>query len=216
MLFRDRKDGGKQLLPELLKYKEDPNAIVIGLPRGGVVTAAEIAEGLHLPLDVICPRKIGAPFEPELAIGAITETGEGIFDERLISLFNVSQEYIDRTVAEEMAVAKRRLAMFRKGMPKLNLEGKTVIIVDDGLATGATMKAAIKSIQADGADRIVVAVPVSPPDTLAEISEVVDEAISLYTPAAFHAVGQFYSNFTATEDEDVVAILQRFHQTPSL
>jgi putative phosphoribosyl transferase len=208
MLFIDRCDGGRRLVLRLIKYKEDPNAIVIGLPRGGVVTAGEVAHGLRLPLDVICPRKIGAPFQHELALGAITETGEGIFDEKLISFFHVSQEYLDCTIAEEKAVAQRRLAMFRKNRPKLDLEGKTVILVDDGLATGATMKVAIKSVHAAGAERIVVAVPVSPPDTYDEISELVDEAIALYTPASFQAVGQFYSKFLATEDSEVVDILQ--------
>lgn len=208
MMFRNRAEAGQKLAQPLSKYKSHPDTIVIGLPRGGVVTAYEVAKALSLPLDVTCPRKIGAPFQPELAIGAITETGEGIFDESLIQRFNISQDYIHRTVAQEKSIAKRRLEMYRKNRSKIPLEGKIAILVDDGLATGATMKAAIKSIRAEGADKIVVAVPVSPGDTLEEIKELADEVIALDTPFFFQAVGQFYEDFSQTEDDEVIALLQ--------
>lgn len=207
MIFKNRQDGGKRLVPALRKFQKDPNAVIIGLPRGGVVTAAEIAKELKLPLDVIVPRKIGAPMQPELAIGAITETGEGIFDESLISRLGVSQSYINHEVEHQKKVSQNRLQMYRKNKPKINLEGKTVILVDDGLATGATMKAAIKSAQAEGAGRIVVAVPVAPPETVEEIRELADEVIVLDTPIFFQAVGQFYDDFSATEDDEVIALL---------
>lgn len=209
MIFRDRHHAGEELVKSLKKYKDDPNAVVIGLPRGGVVNAYEAAKGLNLPLDIVYPRKIGAPFNPELAIGAITESGEGILNEPLVMQLGVSDNYIKRTIESEKAVAQKRLKMYRKDKPKIPLEGKTVIIVDDGLATGATMKAAIKSVQSEGADRIVIAVPVSPPDTLEEIKELVDEAISLDTPPFFAAVGEFYQDFSQTEDEEVIELLHK-------
>lgn len=207
MRFHDRKDAGKKLVPLLKKYANDPHAIVIGLPRGGVVTAFEVASGLHLPLDIICPRKIGAPFNPELAVGATTETGEAIFNEELLAQLDISEDYISRQIEKEKLVAQRRLEIYRKGRPPLDLEDKTVILVDDGLATGATMKAAIKSVRAGGASIVVVAVPVSPPDTFQEIEGMVDEAVAIDTPAFFAAVGQFYDRFDQTEDEEVIALL---------
>jgi putative phosphoribosyl transferase len=208
MRFKDRVDAGKQLVLLLTKYIDDPNAIVVGLPRGGVVNAYEVAKGLNLPLDVTCPRKIGAPFNPELAIGAITETGEGIFNHSLLMQLDVPQIYIQKQVEIEKKVAQQRLVSYRKDRPATNFSGKTVILVDDGLATGATMKAAIKSIKAAGAKRIVVAVPVSPPNTFEEIKALVNEAVTLATPAYFSAVGQFYEEFYPTEDEEVVKLLQ--------
>lgn len=207
MIFKDRSDAGRQLVPHLLKHQNAPETVVIGLPRGGVVNAAEVARGLNLPLDVIVPRKIGAPFQTELAIGAITETGEGLFDESLIERFNISQDYINKMVAQEKAVAQRRLQMYRKSRSKIPLEGKTVILVDDGLATGATMKAAIKSVQAEGAIFIIVAVPIAPPDTVQEIQALADEVIVLDTPTYFYAVGQFYEDFSQTEDDEVISLL---------
>ena len=140
MIFEDRREAGKLLTQKLMTYKANPDAIVIGLPRGGVVVAYEIAIQLKLPLDIVCPRKIGAPFNPELAIGAITETGAGDFDERLVAMLEVQQSYIEQMVEEEKNKAKQRLLMFRKGLPRRLLEDKIVILVDDGLATGATMK----------------------------------------------------------------------------
>lgn len=210
MIFEDRKDAGKKLVSALEKYRNDKEAIVIGLPRGGVITAYEIAKGLGLSLDVICPRKVGAPFNPELAIGAVTETGEGIFNEEFIQRLGISEDYIRKASEEEKQKAQRRLSLYRKNRPKLSLEAKTVILVDDGLATGATMKAAIKSVQASGADTIVVAVPVAPPDTVDEIKEMADEVICLSTPIFFEAVGQFYRDFSQTEDEEVIRLLHQF------
>lgn len=207
MTFKDRHDAGKQLVSLLTKYKKNQNAIVLGLPRGGVVTAYEIAQGLELPLDVICPRKVGAPQNPELAIGAVTETGEGYFNEDLIIRLNVSESYLSRAIEEEKKRAQFRLALYRKGRAPLNLEDKIVIIVDDGLATGATMKAAIQSVQKMGAQSVVVAVPVSPPETLKDIEAMVDEVACVDTPIFFQAVGQFYEEFGQTEDEEVIKLL---------
>jgi putative phosphoribosyl transferase len=211
MIFRDRQDGGQQLAQALLKYRNFPDTVVLGLPRGGVVTAFEVAKALHLPLDITCPRKIGAPFNPEYAIGAITETGEGVFHDDLLARLGVSEQYIQQEVEKEKKQAQRRLSIFRKNRPKINLAGKTVIIVDDGLATGATMQAAIKSVKAEGAEKVVVAVPVAPSDTYEKIVNDVDEIIVLSTPSFFQAVGQFYQDFSQTEDEEVIKLLSLSH-----
>lgn len=208
MIFKDRKDAGKQLFPLLKNYQDDPDTIVIGLPRGGVVTAYEISHALHLPLDIVCPRKIGAPQNPELAIGAITETGEGNYNARLIEILGVSEGYLKRKVEEEKKIAQHRLNLYRSNRPPRNLKGKKVILVDDGLATGATMKAAIKTVQAEEAEKIIVAVPVSPIETLQEIEDEVDEVVCLSTPVSFAAVGQFYEEFWATTDEEVIKLLK--------
>lgn len=206
-MFYDRKDAGRQLVSCLEKYRNQPDTVVIGLPRGGVVTAYEVANDLGLPLDVIFPRKVGAPYSHELALGAVTETGEGAFNEGLIAQLGVSQQYLQREIEKEKQVAQKRLEVYRKICPKISLKGKTVILIDDGLATGATMKAAIKSVKAEGVKFLVVAVPVSPPDTFYEIRGMADEAIAIETPSFFQAVGQFYEDFTPTEDEDVINLL---------
>lgn len=206
-MFDDRRDAGKRLAPLVAQYRHQKNAVVIGLPRGGVVTAYEIAQFLELPLDVICPRKVGAPHNPELALGAVTESGKGFFNEELISQLNVSKEYLKEEIEKEKMRAAMRLSLYRKGRPTLDFQGKTVIIVDDGLATGATMKAAILAIKTEKAAKIVVAVPVSPPDTAAEIREMVDEFVCIDTPWFFQAVGQFYKQFGQTEDDEVIALL---------
>lgn len=209
MIFADRVDGGRQLIPKLKQYKGNPQAIVLGLPRGGVVNAYEIAKGLNLPLDVVVPRKIGAPDNPEFAIGAITEDGEGVFDERTIKTFAISQEYIKGEVEKEKKESARRLEIFRGGRPPLDLKGKVAIIVDDGIATGATMRAAIKSSKAKGAKKVVVAVPVTARDSLKKIQAEADEVIYLDAPVFFGAVGAFYKDFAQTEDSEVVELMEK-------
>jgi len=206
-MFQDRIDAGEQLTKKLLNYKDQEDTIVVGLPRGGVPVAYEISRNLNLPLDVVCPRKIGAPSNKEFAIGAITETGEGIFDTHTIDQLGIPQDYIDEEVSKEKKRAQHRLDIYRKEMPPRNLKGKTVLIIDDGLATGSTMKAAIQSIRAEGADEIIVAIPVSPPETLKEIRSMVDEVICLDAPGYFQAVGQFYIDFSPTQDEEVIALM---------
>lgn len=211
-IFRDRYSAGEQLAELLTKYKNDKNCLILGLPRGGVVTAYAIAKKLNLPLDVTCPRKIGAPFNPELAIGAITETGEGVYNWSLISQLGIPESYIKQEVEKQKQIAQHRLSSFRKGKPPRNLTGKTVILVDDGLATGATMKAAITSVKKENAETVVVAVPVSPNDTLQEIGELADEVVCIASPSYFEAVGQFYENFTQVEDDEVEEILHSSSQ----
>lgn len=209
MIFNNRQHAGTLLAYALEKYRNLPNTVVIGLPRGGVVTAFEVAKALNLPLDVTCPRKIGAPFCPELAIGAITETGEGLINQDLVHRFGIPSSYVETQIQIEKAEAARRISLYRKGRTGFTFSGKTVILVDDGLATGATMKAAIKSVRSEGAAKVIVAVPVSPSDTASEIMQLADEFVCLSTPPLFQAVGQFYINFLPTEDAEVIQLLTR-------
>jgi len=209
MIFKNRIDAGQKLAQALKKYKNAKSALILALPRGGVVVGFEVAKALNLPLDIVVPRKIGAPGNPEFAIGAITETGEGIFDETTISTYGISQEYIDKTVAKEKKEAERRLKTYRGARPPLNLKNKTVIIVDDGLATGLTMRAAIKTVKQYGAAKIIVAVPVTPPDTARLIKKEVDEIIYLDAPLFFGAVGAFYEEFSQTTDKEVIDLLKK-------
>lgn len=193
----------------LEKFKAQKDVIVLALPRGGVVVGNEVAKTLNLPLDLVVPRKIGAPDNPEFAIGAITESGEGIFQEEVIKEYYISEEYIKKTVAEEKKEAERRLKTYRGDKPALNLKNKTIILIDDGIATGMTMRAAIKSAREKGAKKIVVATPVAAQDSLQEIKKDADEIICLHSPSFFGAVGAFYKNFSQTTDEEVVVIMQR-------
>lgn len=209
-MFQDRSDAGKKLAPLLEKYQGNKEVIVIGLPRGGVITAREVASFLKAPLDVICPRKVGAPFNPELAIGAVTETGEGFFNEEFIRRLEIPKEYLEEEVEKERKRATARLALYRKGKPPLDVKGKIVIIVDDGLATGATMKAALLSLKKQKAQKLIVAVPVAPPDTVSEVKKMADEVYCIDTPWLFQAVGQFYVDFSQTEDEEVIALLSSY------
>lgn len=208
-IFPNRKEAGKRLAAALQKYKNSKDTVVIGLPRGGVVPAYEVAQSLHLPLDVIFPKKVGAPHNPELAIGAVTETGEGFFNQDLVDLLDLPPQYLAAAIEEERQAARSRLQVYRKKHAKVPLAGKKVLLVDDGLATGATMKASIRAVRAEGAKEILVAVPVSPADTLEEIREMSDEAIALETPRDFYAVGQFYEEFLGVEDETVLQLLEQ-------
>lgn len=208
MFFKNRKSAGKQLVKELIKYQKAKDCIVIGLPRGGVVTAFEISSGLDLPLDIVCPRKIRAPFNEEFALGAVTETDIGYLDYRLIKELKVSEEYLKNEIEIRQKESQYRLKNFRKNKAPLNLKNKTVILVDDGLATGATMLAAISDVRKKQAAKVIVAVPVSPPDSLALITTKADEVICLYSTPLFYAVGQFYEDFDQTEDSEVMEILE--------
>ncbi len=209
MLFTDRRDAGRQLALKLLKHKGQRNTIVLGLARGGVVTAAEIAAGLDLPLNVIVVRKIGAPGNEELAVGAIAEHGEGVFNEHLLGLLGVGQDYLKREIERQRKILKSRLELYRGSTPAPELHGQTVILVDDGIATGASMRVAIKSVRDAGAAKIVLAVPVAAPDSLRKISQEVDETVCLASPVFFEAVGAFYRSFEQTSDEEIVQLLSR-------
>ena len=208
MTFENRRAAGQQLAAKLSAYRNNPDVIIIGLPRGGVVTAAEVAKELKAPLDIVVPRKIGFPGNPEFAIGAITEDGTGVMNEETISAYNIPQEYIDRTINGEKKEAQRRLKVYRGRRPLLLLKNKIVILVDDGIATGATMRAAIASAKAKKAKKIIVAVPVTAGDSKNIIEKECDEFVCIDVPMFFGAVGNFYEEFGQVEDEEVIQILK--------
>jgi putative phosphoribosyl transferase len=201
-LFRDRKDAGRRLAAYLTAYR-DRDALVLGIPRGGVPIAAEVALALNAEMDIVAARKLGSPVSAELAIGAVTANGGRYLDEDAIRELDVSDEYLARVTEEERAEARRREERFRGSRPAPVLKDRVVILVDDGLATGATMRAAVRSaLKADPA-RLVVAVPVAPPQTCTELRREVDEVVCPYETEPFWAVGLFYRNFAPTEDLEV-------------
>ncbi len=205
-LFKDRVDAGKRLA-SALTGAVDKKAIVLAIPRGGVVVAFEVAQKLKLPLDVILPRKIGAPGNPELAIGAITEDGSTFLDKNLMKYLQVSQAYVQNESKKQKAEIERRLKVYRGDSQPPNLKGRDVIIVDDGIATGSTMKAALSSVLKSGAKKVVVAIPVGPPSTLDELKKQAYKVVCLQTPESFYALGEFYDSFVQTDDEEVIRLL---------
>jgi len=213
--FRDRRDGGQRLVPRLSHYRARPATVVLGLPRGGVVPAAEIAKGLGLPLDVVISRKIGAPGNPEFAIGAVAEDGAPYLNEDGLALTEASKEYLDKETERQRQEIARRREWFRDRRPLVLPEHATVILVDDGIATGATVIAAIGALRQLAVARIVLAVPVAPPDTVERLRGLVDEIVVLATPAMFWAVGAFYEDFEPVSDEDVCRLLARARHRPA-
>jgi putative phosphoribosyl transferase len=205
--FRDRAEAGRRLATCLQQYRGRPRTVVLGLPRGGVVPAAEIAAALHLPLDVIVSRKLGAPGSPELAIGALAEGGEPYLDEEGVVVTGASPDYVRREVARQRTEIARRQERFRSGRPLALPEAATVILVDDGVATGSTAIAAIQALRARGVGRLVLAVPVAPLETVEALSRMVDELVVLSAPLRFGAVGAFYDEFPQVSDEEVAALL---------
>ena len=209
--FSDRVEAGKRLASALEDFA-GKNAVVLAIPRGGVVVGFEIAKALGLPLDVIIPRKIGAPDNPELAIGAMTEDGTMILDEALIKYIGVSRDYIKEESKRQKSEIERRLTFYRQNESYPRLEGLEVIVVDDGIATGSTMKAALASVKNKGAKTVTVAVPVAPPSTVGELKKKADRVVCLYTPEYFQAIGQFYADFSQTTDEEVIGLLKQSRQ----
>jgi putative phosphoribosyl transferase len=206
-LFSDRVDAGRRLA-SALKALVSKDAIVLAIPRGGVVVGYEVASALNLPLDVIIPRKIGAPDNPELAIGAMTEDGTVLLDDMLVMQLQVSEGYIEKESEAQKLEIQRRLKLYRGDIPYPSLENRNVIIVDDGIATGSTMKAALASVRNRGAKTVIIAIPVGPPSTIRELEKGADHVVCLHTPESFYAIGQFYEDFTQTEDEEVTRLLR--------
>jgi putative phosphoribosyl transferase len=206
MRFRDRVDAGRRLAAAL-GHLRGPDVIVLGLPRGGVPVAFEVAEAIGAPLDVIVVRKLGVPFQPELAMGAIGEGGVRVLNDRVLRLAAVSGRDLARVEERERRELERRARLFRGDRPPRPLAGKTVIVVDDGIATGSTVRAACQVVRARGAGRVVVAAPVAAPDTLRSLAELADEVVCLDAPAAFDAVGQAYVDFAQTSDDTVTRLL---------
>jgi putative phosphoribosyl transferase len=210
--FADRTEAGRLLAEKLGEYADRDDVIILGLPRGGVPVAYEVAKRLRAPLDVFVVRKLGVPGFEELAAGAIASGGVRVLNEDVVRAIPHAEEAIEAVTAKETAELERREQIYRAGRPAPDLCDRVAVLVDDGLATGATMRAAVKALRESGAAKIIVAVPVGPPDTCHEIEEQADKTICLSTPAFFQAVGQYYEDFSQTSDEDVRELLARAAQ----
>ncbi|MBT2511556.1 phosphoribosyltransferase [Streptomyces sp. ISL-98] len=206
MLFTDRVDAGRRLA-EALGHLAGEKTVVLGLPRGGVPVAFEVAQALHAPLDVIVVRKLGVPYHRELAFGAIGEDQVRVISDDIVRRSGIAEEDIAVVERAEAVELERQALRFRGNRPMLPLDGRTAIVVDDGVATGATAKAACQVVRAHGAARVVLAVPVAPPDAVAALRSAVDEVVCLSTPSAFRAVGEWYHDFSQTPDEEVIDLL---------
>lgn len=207
--FRDRHDAGRRLAEKLRAYANRPDVIVLALPRGGVPVGYEVATALDVPLDVFVVRKLGLPWHEELAMGALASGGVRILDEDLIRAARVSPDDLERVVTAEQAELERRERQYRGDRPFPDLTGKTVILVDDGLATGSTMRAAVAALRQEGPRRVVVAVPVAAHETCAAIGDIADDVVCGATPDPFYAVGLWYEDFSQTTDEAVRELLSR-------
>ena len=209
--FRDRSDAGHRLAKALAKYKSR-HAVVLALPRGGVPVAAEVAKALDAPLDLILVRKIGVPFQPELAMGAVVDGLAPIVvrNEEVLRVSETTAREFDEVCEKERAEIERRRKLYIGDRPRAEITGRVVIVVDDGIATGTTTRAALQAIRKQKPKELVLAVPVAPRDTVAELRGEVDALICLETPEPFLAIGYFYRDFEQVSDEEVVAILRRF------
>jgi putative phosphoribosyl transferase len=207
--FRDRCEAGRELAAELMNYANRPDVIILALPRGGVPVAYEVARALNAPLDVFLVRKLGLPEREELAMGAIATGGVRVLNEEVVRVLRIPDEVIEAVAAEEEQELHRREREYRGDRPPPKVRGKSVILVDDGLATGSTMRAAVAALRQQKPARLVVAVPVGAPDTCSEFQNEADEVVCAQTPEPFCAVGLWYADFSQTTDEEVHELLQR-------
>ncbi len=205
--FRDRGAAGRLLAEPLARYRAS-RPVVLGIPRGGVIVAAEAAAGIGAELDVVLVRKLGAPSNPELAIGAVGEDGRLFLDEALAARVGAGADYVARQRLRQLEEIARRVRLYRANREKIPLAGRVAIVTDDGLATGATMRAALLALREERPERLVVAVPVGAPETLERIADAADEVLCLRAPHDFSAVGMFYRDFTQVPDEEVLAVLR--------
>src|ERR1700687_5317950 len=208
-LFRDRREAGRVLAEKLAAYANRPDALVLALPRGGVPVAYEVARALGAPLDVFVVRKLGVPGYEELAMGAVATGGVHVLNDQLVERLGIPEHIIDAVAARERRELARRERLYRGGRSPPDIRGRTVILVDDGLATGATMHAAIQALRQQNPARIVVAVPTASPETCEEMKARADDVICAITPEPFHAVGRWYQDFSQTADEEVGILLAR-------
>jgi predicted phosphoribosyltransferase len=212
MLFRDRTDAGRVLADKLSRYAEQPDVLVLGLPRGGVPVAYEVARALHAPLDVFLVRKLGVPGREELAMGAIASGGVRVVNEDVVRALDLSDDIIDKAAVAEQRELARREQAYRGNRPPIDARGRTVILVDDGLATGSTMRAAIAALRKQRPARIVVAVPVGAQEICEEFRHEADEIVCACTPEPFYAVGLWYNDFSQTTDDEVRDLLRQAAQ----
>ena len=210
VLFADRAEAGRRLAERLLRFK-DERPVILALPRGGVPVGFEVARALDAPLDLVLVRKIGAPFQPELAVGAVVDGGraETVINEGMVREFQIPETWVAEESARQLEEIERRRSLYLAGRIRAPLEGRTAIVVDDGIATGATMEAALHATRRARPKRLVLAVPVAPPDTIERLRSQVDEVVCLAMPRALGAIGWFYENFRQLSDEEVVGLLQR-------
>ena len=207
-LFKDRRDAGRKLAQELLAYAGRSDVIVLALPRGGVPVAYEVARALSVPLDIYIVRKLGLPGQEELAIGAIASGGTRVLNHDIVQTLKIPQTMIDMITRQELQEVERRVRAYRGDRPPPEVRGRTVILVDDGLATGASMRAAVAALRAQNPARIVVAVPTAAPETCQAFEAEVDEIVCAMTPEPFYGVGRWYEDFSQTTDEEVRALLE--------
>lgn len=205
-MFTNRESAGRQLAQKLNDFKGE-NAVVLAIPRGGVGVAAEIAKELDLPLGLIIPRKIGAPGNPELAIGAVAGEGDTFLNEGLIKTLGVTEDYLQSEILRQVAEIKRREEIYLQGHKQPDVHGKIAIVVDDGIATGSTAIAAVRAIKKQDPEKVVLAVPVTPSESKRLLEQEADELVVLDVPAEFYAVGQFYESFEQTTDEEVKELI---------
>jgi putative phosphoribosyl transferase len=206
--FKDREDAGRRLAERLVRYREE-RPVVLALPRGGVPVGYEVANALKAPLDVFIARKLGAPNQPELGIGAVAQDGLRVLNEGIIREIDISKEYIERIAAEETEEAERRLKLFRGERPEPEVRERTAILVDDGIATGVTTRAAIEALRRRDPRRLVLAVPVCAAHTAEALRKEVDELICLEAPSDLMAIDLWYRDFEQTSDEEVIELLER-------
>jgi putative phosphoribosyl transferase len=209
MLFQDRAHAGRVLAARLAAYAGRPDVLVLALPRGGVPVAYEVARALHAPLDVFIVRKLGVPGREELAMGAIATGGVRVLNDEVVEALDIPEDVIDATAEAERRELVRRERLYRGDRPPPDVRGRVVILIDDGLATGSTMRAAVAALRRLGPARIIVAVPVASADTCEDLSAEVDDVVCSRTPEPFHAVGLWYDDFTQTTDEEVHELLER-------
>ncbi|SEL48421.1 Predicted phosphoribosyltransferase [Streptacidiphilus jiangxiensis] len=208
MVFTDRRQAGRSLAARL-GHLRGQDLVVLGLPRGGVPVAAEVAAELGAPLDVVVVRKLGVPYQPELGMGAIGEGGVRVLNDEVIRMAGVGEESIGRVERAERAELERRVRRYRGDRPPVEAAGRTAVVVDDGIATGSTARAACRIVRAQGAARVVLAVPVAPRGIASEFAGLADEVVVADQPAWFGAIGQFYGDFTQTTDDEVLACLEQ-------
>jgi putative phosphoribosyl transferase len=213
--FRDRFHAGRHLAGALATYAGQPNLLVLALPRGGVPVGYEVAKALHAPLDLILVRKLGVPGHEELAMGAIASGGVRVISDEIIRALGISERAIATTAAQEERELDRQAHAYRGDRPPPDIKGRTVILIDDGLATGSTMRAAVAALKAQNPERLVVAVPVAAEETCEFLRAEVDEVVCALTPEPFFAVGQWYQDFSPSTDEEVKELLQRAADQPA-